>query len=264
MSTTATRLIPRDVLFGNPVKTSPQISPDGKRMAYLAPVNGVLNVWVGNVGSDDYQPVTSDTDRGVRFYSWAADNLHIIYIQDVGGNENWRLYATNLETRETRDLTPFENVQVRVVKHDKRFPNDLLIAMNKENVQLHDVYHLDLASGELSLIAKNPGNFASWVPDRQFKVRAGLAALPDGGHDLLVRDDEQGEWRKLLTWNADDALTSGPLDFTADGESLYLEDSRDVNAGRLVRLHVTSGNLDVIAEDPQYDVGSVMIHPDTY
>src|SRR5437588_7170988 len=161
-------LIPRNVLFGNPVKTSPQISPDGKRLAYLAPVNNVLNVWVGAIGSDDYQPVTKDEDRGVRFYMWAADNKHILYIQDVGGNENWRLYATNIETRETRDLTPFENVQVQITDRDKHFPNELLISMNKENPQVHDVYHLDLPSGELTLVAKNPGNIAGWVVDTQF------------------------------------------------------------------------------------------------
>src|SRR5712691_11931511 len=126
---TNVELIPRSVLFGNPVKASPQISPDGTRLAYLAPVNNVLNVWVGTIGSDDYQPVTKDEDRGVRFYFWAQDNKHILYIQDVGGNENWRLYATNLETRATRDLTPFEDVQVQPVDRDKHFPKELLIAM---------------------------------------------------------------------------------------------------------------------------------------
>src|SRR6266516_618083 len=110
MTTTArVELIPRSILFGNPVKTSPRISPDGKRMSYLAPVNGVLNVWVGTAGGDDYQPVTQDKERGIRFYTWSADNKHILYVQDSGGNENWHLYATNLETHETRDLTPFEN-----------------------------------------------------------------------------------------------------------------------------------------------------------
>jgi dipeptidyl aminopeptidase/acylaminoacyl peptidase len=257
-------LIPRKILFGNPEKTNPQISPDGTRMAYLAPVNGVLNVWVGTVGQDDYQPVTKDTDRGVRFYFWAADNQHIMYIQDVGGNENWRLYAANLESKETRDLTPFENVQVRVIDRDKHFPNELLIAMNKDNPQVHDVYHLDLTSGDLTLVAKNPGNVAQWVTDTQFKVRGAVTALPDGGTELLIRDNEQAEWRRLITWNPDDALTSGPVGFTRDGESLYLEDSREANASRLVKLNLATGALDVLAADPHYDVGSVVINPDSY
>lgn len=261
---TSVELIPRKVLFGNPVKTSPQVSPDGTMMAYLAPANNVLNVWVGKIGSDDYRPVTNDTDMGVRFYFWAKDNKYILYIQDVGGNENWRLYATNLETREMRDLTPFENVQVQIVDEDKHFPDELLIGMNKENPQVHDVYHLSLATGELTLIAKNPGNVIRWVTDTQFKVRGAVTATPDGGTELLVRDNEQTDWRKLITWNPDDALTSAPLSFTKDGQSLYLEDSRNANAGRLVKMDIASGKLEVIAEDPQYDVGGVMIHPDTY
>ncbi len=257
-------LIPRRVLFGNPERTSPQISPDGTKMAYLAPVNNVLNVWVGEAGGDNYRPVTQDTDRGVRFYFWASDNRHIMYIQDVGGNENWRLYATNLETKETRDLTPFENVQVRVIAHDKHFPNELLIAMNKENPQVHDVYHLDLVTGELALRAKNPGNIADWVADTEFQVRGAVVALPDGGQELLVRDNEEDEWKKIVTWGPDDALGSGPIGFTKDGQAIYLQDARDANAGRLVKLHLATGDLSVIAEDAHYDVATVMIHPDTY
>jgi len=265
MTTSATtQLIPRNVLFGNPEKTSPQVSPDGTKMAYLAPVNNVLNVWVGTIGSDNFQPVTKDEDRGVRFYFWAQDNKNIMYIQDVGGNENWRLYATSLETRETRDLTPFENVQVQIIDRDKHFPNELLIGMNKENPQVHDVYHLDLTTGELTLVAKNPGNIMNWVTDAHFKVRGAVTALPDGGTELLVRDDEHSEWRKLVTWDADDSLTSGPIDFTLDGQAIYLQDSRNVNAGRLVKLNIAMGDITVIAEDPQYDVGNVIVHPDTH
>jgi dipeptidyl aminopeptidase/acylaminoacyl peptidase len=259
----STKLIPRTILFGNPVKASPRISPDGTRMAYIAPVNNVLNVWVGHVGEDDAQPVTKDEDRGVRFYFWAQDNKHILYIQDMGGNENWRLYATNLETGETRDLTPFENVQARVVEVDKHFPNEMLIGLNKENPQVHDVYHLDLPSGELTLVAKNPGNVAAWYADADFKVRGALAMTPDGGRAVLVRENEQDEWRTILTWTPDDAENSFPLAFTEDGQSLYLVDARESNTGRLVLLNIASGELHVIAEDPQYDVSDVMIHPDT-
>lgn len=265
MTTSATtQLIPRNVLFGNPEKTSPQVSPDGTKMAYLAPINNILNVWVGTIGSDNYQPITKDEDRGVRFYFWAQDNKHIMYIQDVGGNENWRLYATSLETRETRDLTPFENVQVQIIDRDKHFPNELLIGMNKENPQVHDVYHLDLTTGELTLVAKNPGNIMNWVTDAHFKVRGAVTALPDSGTELLVRDDEHSEWRKLVTWDADDSLTSGAIGFALDGQSITLQDSRNVNAGRLVKLNIATGDITVIAEDPQYDVGNVIIQPDTH
>ncbi len=265
-SATAVALIPRTTLFGNPDKASPQISPDGARMAYLAPVNDVLNVWVGTTGKDDYRPVTQDTERGVRLYTWAADNQHILYVQDAGGNENWRLYATDLESGQTRDLTPFENVQARLLKYDKHFPGELLVGLNKDNPQVHDVYHLTLATGELSLVTSNPGNIIQWIADADFKVRGALAMALDGSGstELLVRADEQAEWAKLLTWGAEDNQSSGPIGFTLDGQSLYLQDSRGVNAGRLVKLEIASREITVISEDPHYDVANVVTHPDTH
>ncbi|MHC4159282.1 MAG: TolB family protein, partial [Planctomycetota bacterium] len=159
------KLIPREVLFGNPVKMRPRISPDGTMMAYIAPVENVLNVWVKTIGKENDRAVTKDDNRGIRRYFWAEDSKHIMYLQDVGGNENWRLYGVNPETDEIKDLTPYEDVQVRIVATDKHFPNELLIGMNKEDPKVHDVYHLDLTSGELELVAKNPGNVMSWDAD---------------------------------------------------------------------------------------------------
>jgi dipeptidyl aminopeptidase/acylaminoacyl peptidase len=261
---TEPKLIPRTVLFGNPVKASPRISPDGKMMAYLAPVNNVLNVWVKTIGKEDDKAVTKDKIRGIRRYFWAEDSEHIMYLQDVGGDENWRLYGVNLKTDEVKDFTPYEEVQVQIIETNKHFPNELLIGMNKDNPKVHDVYHLDLTTGELKQVAKNPGNIASWLADADLKVRCAVASTDDGGLDLMVRQNEQAEWEKLLTWGPEDSMTSGPVSFTKDGDALYLIDSRNANAGRLVSLHIKSGQINVIAEDPQYDVGNVMIHPDTY
>ena len=258
------KLISREVLFGNPVKTNPQLSPDGKRMAYLAPVNNVLNVWVKTIGADDDRSVTKDDNRGIRNYFWAEDKRHIMYLQDVGGNENWRLYAVDLSSNNIQDLTPYENVQVQIVNSDKHVPNQLLIAMNKENPQVHDVYRLNVTTGKMDLAAKNPGNVTIWVSDNVLKIRGAMAATPDGGFDLMVRDDEKAPWKKLLTWDSENNLTSGAIGFAKDGKSIYLQDSRDVNAGRLVKLDIASGKTEVIAEDPQYDVADVVIHPDTY
>lgn len=257
-------LIPTEILFGNPTKSSPQISPDGTKMAYLAPVENVLNVWVKTIGEEDDQVVTDDKDRGIRRYFWAADNKHIMYLQDVGGDENWRLYGVDLESKEVKDFTPYDEVQVQIVDWNKHFPNELLIAMNKENSKLHDVYHLNLTTSELSLVARNPGNILGWVTDANFKVRAAMAATPDGGFDLLHRNSEAESWEKLLTWDSENNLSSGALSFNKDGTALFLIDSREANAGRLVKMDIATKEIEVIAEDSQYDVGNVMIHPDDY
>jgi dipeptidyl aminopeptidase/acylaminoacyl peptidase len=254
--------IPLDVLLGNPEKALPQISPDGKRLAYVAPVDGVLNVWVGTVGGDDFAPVTKDTDRGIRSFSWCHDNLNMLYIQDQGGDENWRIYTVNLESGETVDRTPFEGVQAQTIALRKKFPNEMLIGLNKDNEQLHDVYHLDLTSGELKKVVENPG-FLAWLVDDELKVRGAAAPTPDGGIVIVVRDDEESDWRPLVQFPSDDALSSGPVGFTKDGKGMYLSSSLDANAGRLVKMDIASGAIEVIAEDPTYDCVGAAIHPDT-
>ena len=233
-------------------------------MAYLAPVNDVLNVWVKTIGEADDRAVTEDKIRGIRRYFWAEDSEHIMYLQDVGGDENWRLYGVNLDTNEVKDLTPYEDVQVQIIETNKHYPNELLIGMNKENPKVHDVYHLDVMTGELELVAKNRGNIRSWLADANLKVRCAEAATPEGGSELMVRKNEQADWEKLLTWSSGDGMTSWSVSFTKDGNSLYLVDSRNVNAGRLVKMEIQTGNIEVFAEDSQYDVWNVMIHPDSY
>ena len=255
-------LIPLEVLLGNPERIQPQISPDGRRLAYIAPVDGVLNVWVGEIGSDRFEPVTRDTDRGIRAHTWAHDNRHLLYIQDQGGDENWRVYTVNLENGEIRDRTPFPGVQAQVIAGRKKYPNHLLVGLNKDRPELHDVYRLDLASGELNKVAENPG-FLAWVPDADLRVRGALRPQPDGGFDLVVRDGEDDDWRSLVTFASDDALSSGPVGFSADGGSIFLRSSIGANASRLVRLDIASGESRVIAEDPTYDVVSAVVHPDT-
>lgn len=256
-------LIPREVLFGNPERAEPKLSPDGTRLAYLAPRDGVLNVWVGPLTGEGFVPVTRDTERGVRVYSWAHDGRHLLYLQDVGGDENWRLFKVDPDTEVVQDLTPFQDVQVQIVSHTKRRPHELLIAMNRDDARLHDVYHVDLRTNQLSRVAKNPGNVSQWVADADLNVRAALGSTDAGGTELLIRGGSSDALTKLIEWDPEDALASGPVAFTLDGRSLYLLDSRGRDAARLVRLDLESGESHVVAADPHYDVSDVMIQPDT-
>jgi dipeptidyl aminopeptidase/acylaminoacyl peptidase len=250
------------VLFGNPERVSPRISPDGSRLAWIAPDEGVMNVWVAPVGSHEGAPVTKDRDRGIRAYFWAHDNRHLLYIQDVGGDENWHLFAVDLDTGDTRDLTPFDGVQARIEETDKRYPHTILVGLNRDNAELHDVYTLDLRTSELEKVADNPG-FVGMLADADFRVRAGVEPRPDGGMTVLVRDEPDADWRVLLEVGQDDALTSELVAFTLDGAGLWAVSSVGANAGRLVRIDCATGESEVIVEDPQYDVSAVRLHPDT-
>jgi dipeptidyl aminopeptidase/acylaminoacyl peptidase len=256
-------LIPRDVLFGNPERMAPAVSPDGTRLAHVAPADGILNVWVGPLGGGDARQVSNDRERGVRAFAWCADNHHIIYPQDTGGDENWHLHVVDPDEGTDVDVTPFDGVQARILAADREQPHLIVVGLNRDNPELHDAYLLDVRDGSLELVAKNPG-FASWLIDRQLRVRGGIAFLPDGGAEIRVGDPAAGEYRTLVAIGAEDAITTDVAGFTHDGSAIYLVTSKDVNAARLLRMDVETGDFEVLAEDPIYDVSEVEVDPATH
>jgi dipeptidyl aminopeptidase/acylaminoacyl peptidase len=261
-------LIPRSVLFGNPERTSPQISPDGGSLAWIAPRDGVLNLWVAPAGGESgvdwtaARPVTEDTDRGIRAFAWARDGRHVLYVQDVGGDENWRLYDVDPESLERRDLTPFEGIHATIIGTSKRRPDEVLVGINADNPQLHDVYRLHLASGELVKEIENPG-YAGWLADEDLVIRCAIAPLPDGSFHLLVRDSAEGEFRQLLTIPAEDATSTDVVSFSGDGRSLLMISAAGSDTGRLTRVDLATAEATVLAEDPEADVSGVLLDPDT-
>ncbi|HEY8505315.1 MAG TPA: S9 family peptidase, partial [Gemmataceae bacterium] len=253
-------LIPRNVLFGNPDKAAPELSPDGKYLAYLAPVEGVLNVWVGP--ADDpakAKPVTADKKRGIRNYFWAYTGEHILYIQDADGDENWHVYSVHVPTGETKDLTPLKGVRADVEAVSHKFPTELLVGLNDRDPRHHDIYRVNLATGERELVQKNP-EFAGFVTDDDFRVRFASKITPDGGNAIL-KPDGKGGWEDFLKIPMEDTLTTRPLLFDKTGKTLYLMDSRGRDTGALVALDTETGGQKVLASDPKADVGSVFVHP---
>lgn len=276
----AVPLIPRSVLFGNPQRVEPAISPDGRQLAWLAPDEGVLNVWVGDLHgpSGAERAVTGDRDRGVHAFAWSPDGGRILYLQDDGGDENWRLFDVDLATAAQRCLTPFDGVQVRIVQIDKRHPEAILLGINLDNKALHDVYRLDLATGQLTKVFTNPG-FIATLADADFRVRAALAPLPDGGTIILVRDTDTdtdtgagGEagadgsvgWRPLLRAGPEDALSTVPVAFSRDGRRLLCLSSVEANTAQAVWVDTVTGAREVIAADATYDVAGLFLHIDTF
>ncbi len=257
-------LIPLDVLFGNPTKLRARVSPDGTMLAYLAPYEDVVNVWVKTIGKEDDRPVTTDAERPIYFYSWAQDNERVLYLRDKYGDENDHLYSVDLATGSTEDLTPFDGVKVNLYEHNKHFPGRAIITMNKRDPELFDVYALDLETGDVGTLAENPGDVIGWDLDAGQVVRGANVMAPDGSFVLRVRDDAESDWRELIVWDVEDAMNSTSLDFDGSGDWMYLFDSRDANTTRLAKINVYTDELEIIAEDPTYDISGYMLNPDTF
>ncbi|HSM51045.1 MAG TPA: S9 family peptidase, partial [Thermoanaerobaculia bacterium] len=254
-----TPLIPREVLFGNPERAGLTISPDGKRLAWRAPVEGVMNVWVAPVGDlAAARPVTKDRSRGVRIYFWAYTSEQILYLQDKGGDENWRVYAVDLATGAERDLTPFDNVQARIEEVSPRHPGEILVSVNNRVPQLHDLHRLDVRTGEMKLVQENEG-FVGFTTDDDYRVRLAARFQPDGGLEILKAGPEG--FVPFAKVPAEDSLTTNPLGFDRTGKILYMLDSRERNTAALTKVDLESGRSEVVFADPKADVAGVIIHP---
>jgi dipeptidyl aminopeptidase/acylaminoacyl peptidase len=261
-------LIPREVLFGNPVKASPTISPDGTRLAYLAPSDqGVMNVWVRTLGKENHKVITRDTHRGIRNYYWLSDSKRIIYFQDTHGDENYHVFLVDLKTLLVRDLTPFPGIRaVNVIPGD----GQLLVGLNIRNPQLFDMYRIDLDTGALRLDTENPGDVvflvgAEWLADSRHVIRAIRAMnFKDGSTVIRIRDGAGQPWRELITWPNGEIIGSYAIDFTQDGMALYVLSGTDSDTSRLLKIDTRTGKqLAVIAQHKHVDIWleGILAHP---
>ncbi len=255
-------LIPRAALFGNPVKTQARLSPDGKYVSFLAPKDGFLNVWLapfGKLGSA--KAITSDKKRGIREHLWAHDNRHVLFLQDEGGDENWRVYSVDVETGKQVDLTPFKGVQAQLVDVSHKRPSIALIGLNDRVPEWHDLYEIDVSNGQRKLIERNDSEFSGYLPDTDLKPRVALKPLASGGE--IYRRGEKG-WEKLLEYGQEDSLTTAPIVVEGDGRTALLLSAVGRDKAALVRAELANGKLSVVGESDKADVQDVWIDPRTH
>ncbi|MBN2608124.1 MAG: S9 family peptidase [Candidatus Fermentibacteraceae bacterium] len=264
----AGNLIPRTVLFGNPERIGPQLSPDGERIAYIAPVDSVLNLWVMDADGSRPRQLTYDTNRGVTDYFWAKNNADILYMQDQAGEENTHVYRLNVETGEVTDLTPFEGVKAYVSDTDRDHPNTVIIDMNRNNPMFFDVYSCDLETGELTLLQENPGTLDNgdmvlgYMTDQDLNIRGMATINPnDGTISFFIRDSGGGEWMEFISFSALDAVE--PERFSEDGTGIYYQSNLESNTTKLLYQDLETGEVTEIAHDTLADIGGVSFDPFT-
>lgn len=249
-----TKEIPLKDFFRNPDKSGYQISPDGKYLSFLAPYQNRMNVHIQNLETNEVTRITESLNRDINFYFWKG-NDRIIYIQDKGGDENFQLFGVNTDGKNPVSLTPFDSVQVRITDDLPELEEFMIIEMNKRNKQLFDVYRINVNTGELTLIAENPGNISGWMTDHDGKLR--VATTTDGVNtSLLYRETEADEFKPVLTTNFKETLY--PLFFTFDNKNIYATSNlgRDKNA--IVKYDIKNAKeLELLYEHPEVDVTSL-------
>ncbi len=258
---TETELISRDALFGNPERANVQMSPDGKSLAWVAPVDGVLNVWVAPANDlTKAKAVTNDKARGIRQYFWTYRPNTLLYVRDSGGDEDFHLYSVDVATGKSRDLTPFAKTTAMINRVSPRHPDAVLVGMNDRDAKWHDLYRVDLVSGKRTLVLKNDQEIDNYLADGDFQVRMAVKPRADGGSDLL-QPDGKGGWKKTGDIPFADALTTQPAGYTADGKTWYLLDSRGRNTAALYAVDATSGARTLLSESSKADLGNVLTDP---
>ncbi|MDT8323376.1 MAG: S9 family peptidase [Bacteroidota bacterium] len=273
-------LIPRADLFGNPERASLRISPDGQFISYLAPVEGVLNVWVAPADDPAQgRAVTSDDNRGIRQYFWSYTDGRLLYLQDEGGDENWMLHSVDVETGEDVNLTPFDEIldrdgnpitlpsgkkmrpRVTVQEVSPDAPEMILIGLNKRDPQYSDLYRLNILTGDMEMVQKNE-QFAGFVTDETYAVRFAARVTPDGGSEYYSPDGSGG-WQLYMTIDPENLMTTGLMGFDRDGSTLYMRDSRDRNTAALIAINMENNERTVLADNEKADVAGILADPVT-
>lgn len=260
-------LISRALLFGNPERRSVELAPDGKHVAWLAPLNGVMNLWVAPVDKlDQALPVTEEQTRPIRQYLWAFTSKHLVYLQDSGGDENYHVFRVDLGVPgvvHVTDLTPYKGARSEIADLSEHQPRTLMVTINDRNPQLFDLYKIDLLTGKRTLVVQNDDNLIDYTFDENLGLRFASKKTPDGATQLLVPETKAGKltWKPYDTVPVEDTDTTRIVGIAPGGKSAYMTDSRGRDTAALVSVDIASKKQTVLAEDPKADAGEVLIHP---
>ncbi|MEY2936419.1 MAG: hypothetical protein RL033_7168, partial [Pseudomonadota bacterium] len=249
-------LLPRQLIFGNPDRGGPRLSPNGKQLAWLAPKNGVMNVFVAPTRDlAQARPVTDEKQRPVPSFGWTNDSARLLYGMDKNGDENAHVFSVDVATLQTKDLTPYEKTRARVDAMSKKFPTTIVLAMNDRDPKYHDLYRVDSVTGQRKLLLKNE-RYVSFVYDDSLNVRYALEPRSDSGFEIVAADGKGG-FKPFQTIPAEDSLTTSLAGLDEAGRILYLSESRNRDTSALVAFDTQTRKQQLLAEDVRADLSDV-------
>jgi len=244
-------LIPMRDFFRNPEKAGFSLSPNGEYWAFLQPWQNRLNIHVQKIGEEKITRVTEATERDIPGYLWASNN-RIVYVQDQAGDENFKLYAVDIDGSDRKALTPFEEVKVGLIDDLKNNPDEMLMAMNKRDKRFFDVYRININNGDMEMIVENPGNIVGWFTDHEGTLR--VVTTSDGVNtSILYREKESDPFKTIITTSFKETIA--PLFFTYDNKYIYVSSNIGRDKQAIFKYDIASAEfLEKIYEHPEVDV----------
>jgi dipeptidyl aminopeptidase/acylaminoacyl peptidase len=247
--------IPLEDFFKNPEKSSYQISPDGAYFSYMAPYENRMNIFVQKVGKEKATRLTSETDRDISGYYWANPD-RLLYLKDDGGDENFSVYGVDKNGKNQKCLTCFEGVRTQIIDDLEDIPNEIIIGLNKRIPQVFDPYRLNIESGEMTMLAENPGNIQGWMTDHDGKLRIAIAIVDGVNTQILYRETEEDEFKDVLTTNFKESVNPAFFDF--ENKNVYATSNLGRDKQAVVLFDIAKGEeMEVLYENEDYDVGGV-------
>ena len=261
MTTSESSLIPRKLLFGKRGRDSCKISADGAWLAWLEDVAGVRNIWIRDIRSmGSAQPITTEDSHDIVSFVFATNSQQIFYLRDTNGNENTHLYIVDMVSGSTRDLTPFGNIQARLLGLNDDDPHTIAVAINDRIAEWHDVYLIDCQSNVRSLVLQNDKRLGSFLFDRQLNLRAASRIIENNVTEFLTITD--GRVAPFFEAQHEDFYSASLLSFNRAGDALYLLKPMGTDTSALVRYEWSTGREDVVFENPDGDVMDVVWEPE--
>jgi dipeptidyl aminopeptidase/acylaminoacyl peptidase len=257
-----TDLVPRRVFFDNPDCDSVKVSPDGQHLAYLAPLDGVRNLWVAPLAEPNAaRPITRATDRNLNSeFRWAYTSRHLVFFQEHDGDENWRASSVDIGSGAIVALTPERGVKSFLQELDHKFPDQILIRHNQRDKRFFDLFRINVVTGASEYVFEN-NEYVLLITDSDFQIRLGSRFAADGSAEYFERRPD-GAWVPFTTVPIGDIDATGMIDFSADGKTLYLLDSRGRDKAALVAIDMATREAAVLASDDEADIVEVMFTDD--
>jgi dipeptidyl aminopeptidase/acylaminoacyl peptidase len=251
------QIIPRKLLFGDPVAMDARISPDGVWISWIAPVDGVLNIWKAPRGHlAEAEPVTRTKGRPIWWHWWSHDSRFVMFVNDENGDENTHVFAANISNGALRDLTPLQEISAQLIISSPDRPSEVVVGLNDRDKQWHDAWSVNIATGERKLVWENTQQLAAIGFDWNHVPRFATSTLADGsGRGWRIEGSAIEPWIDIPYG---DYLTTAPLRFNRSNSHLYAVSSIGRNTNALIRIDWKSGTQEVIAARDEADISETV------